>query len=153
MGSLQELQNTPISAAANTAPQLLGNLASITRGESPVIVNHYNVQPVFDILASAQSRDLGGIADDVQKVLNQFDPQPNWIRSLAKSLHFDGILDKLHLFKVPPSKLPRGTTISVRGQVDSMNKSFFGLATGIGFAIVLVYFLMVVNFQSWTDPF
>ena len=153
MDSLQQLKNTPIASSGNASLQLLSNLAAIERRESPVIVNHYNVQPVFDILASVQDRDLGGVADDVQTVLNRFDPRPHWVRSLAGSLGFEKLLDRFHLFETPPSKLPRGTTISVRGQVDSMNKSFAGLAAGIAFAIVLVYFLLVVNFQSWTDPF
>ena len=153
MDSLQQLKNTPISSSGNATMQLLSNLATIERRETPVIINHYNVQPVYDILASVQDRDLGGVADDVQTVLNRFDPKPHWVRSFASSLGFVGLLDKFHLFETPPSKLPRGTTLSVRGQVDSMNKSFAGLAAGIAFAIVLVYFLLVVNFQSWTDPF
>ena len=153
MDSLQQLKNTPIAGSGNSTLQLLSNLATIERRETPVIVNHYNVQPVYDILTSVQDRDLGGVADDVQRVLNTYDPKPNWARSLASSLGFEWLLDKAHLFEVPPPKLPRGTTISMRGQVDSMNKSFAGLAAGIAFAIVLVYFLLVVNFQSWTDPF
>jgi multidrug efflux pump subunit AcrB len=89
-----------------------------------VIVNHYNVQPVFDVLANVQGRDLGGVADEVAKVVDSF-----------------------------KSQLPRGTFLSMRGQVQSMNSSFAGLGAGLIFAIVLVYFLMAVNFQSWTDPF
>ena len=153
MDTLQELSDTPIASARAFTPELLGNLASIKRAETPVILNHYNVQPVFDVLAAVQDRDLGGVANDVHKVLNGFDPKPNAIRRVAKRLGLDSILDKYHLFVVPPSKLPRGTTIAVRGQVNSMNSTFVGLAAGIAFAIVLVYFLMVVNFQSWTDPF
>jgi multidrug efflux pump subunit AcrB len=124
MDTLQDLTNTPIVAPNLPRPELLGNLAAVERRESPVIVNHYNVQPVFDVLANVQSRDLGGVADDVGKVLKSFN-----------------------------SKLPRGTFLTVRGQVESMNKAFAGLGAGLIFAIVLVYFLMVVNFQSWTDPF
>jgi len=122
--TLQDLKNTPVVAPNLPRPELLGNLATVERRESPVIVNHYNVQPVFDVLANVQGRDLGGVADQVSKVVNE-----------AKS------------------KLPRGTFLSVRGQVESMNKSFAGIGAGILFAIVLVYFLMAVNFQSWTDPF
>jgi multidrug efflux pump subunit AcrB len=122
--TLQDLKNTPVVAPNLPRPELLGNLATVERRESPVIVNHYNVQPVFDVLANVQGRDLGGVADQVNKVVNE-----------AKS------------------KLPRGTFLSVRGQVESMNKSFAGIGAGILFAIVLVYFLMAVNFQSWTDPF
>jgi len=153
MDSLQDLNNTPLSLTSGTQPQLLGNLATIVRRESPVIVNHYNVQPVFDVLASAQDRDLGGIASDINKILDGFDPKPGLVRNVATFLHFDGLLDRFHLFEVGKSKLPRGTFLSVRGQVQSMNSSFVGLGGGILFAIVLVYFLMVVNFQSWTDPF
>src|SRR5438309_551129 len=122
--TLQDLKNTPVVAPNLPRPELLGNLAAVERRESPVIVNHYNVQPVFDVLANVQGRDLGGVADQVNKVVDEF-----------------------------KSKLPRGTFLSVRGQVQSMNSSFAGLGAGLLFAIVLVYFLMVVNFQSWTDPF
>ena len=122
--TLQDLKNTPVVAPGLPRPELLGNLATIERRESPVIVNHYNVQPVFDVLTNVQGRDLGGVADEVAKVVDSF-----------------------------KSKLPRGTFLSVRGQVQSMNSSFAGLGAGLVFAIVLVYFLMVVNFQSWTDPF
>jgi len=124
MDTLQDLQNTPVVGQNLPRPELLGNLASVERRESPVIVNHYNVQPVFDVLANVQGRDLGGVADQVNKVIDEF-----------------------------KSKLPRGTFLSVRGEVESMNKSFAGIGAGILLAIVLVYFLMAVNFQSWTDPF
>jgi multidrug efflux pump subunit AcrB len=124
MSTLQDLWNTPVVGQNLPRPELLGNLASFERRESPVIVNHYNVQPVFDVLANVQGRDLGGVADRVNKVIDEF-----------------------------KSKLPRGTFLSVRGEVESMNKSFAGIGAGILLAIVLVYFLMAVNFQSWTDPF
>jgi multidrug efflux pump subunit AcrB len=124
MDTLQDLWNTPVVGQNLPRPELLGNLASVERRESPVIVNHYNVQPVFDVLANVQGRDLGGVADQVNKVVNGF-----------------------------KSNLPRGTFLSVRGEVESMNKSFAGIGAGILLAIVLVYFLMTVNFQSWTDPF
>jgi multidrug efflux pump subunit AcrB len=124
MDTLQDLRNTPVVAPNLPRPELLGNLATVERRESPVIVNHYNVQPVFDVLANVQGRDLGGVASQVNKVVDELKP-----------------------------KLPRGTFVTVRGQVDSMNKSFAGIGAGILFAIVLVYFLMTVNFQSWTDPF
>ena len=124
MQTLDQLRNTPISLSGTSAPQLLGNLASFTRSESPVILNHYNVAPVYDVLVNVQGRDLGGVGSDVQKIADNI-----------------------------KAKLPRGTTVTIRGQLASMNSSFFGLGAGILFAIVLVYFLMVVNFQSWTDPF
>jgi len=124
MDTLQDLKNTPVVAPNQPRPELLGNLATVERRESPIIVNHYDVQPVFDVLANVQGRDLGGVADQINKIVDQ-----------------------------TKKNLPRGTFLSVRGQVDSMNKSFAGIGAGILFAIVLVYFLMAVNFQSWTDPF
>ncbi len=153
MDTLNALLNTPVVAPGLAQPELLGNLARIERDDSPVIVNHYNVQPVFDVLANAQDRDLGGIAADVGKVLGGFDPQPHWFRQLAAAVGLGRVLDKFHWLQTPPSKLPRGTFISVRGQALSMNTAFLGLGVGIVFAIVLVYSVMVVNFQSWTDPF
>ncbi len=105
-------------------PQILDNVASINRETGPAVVNHYDIQPVIDIYASAQDRDLGGVAADISRVVNDF-----------------------------KSQLPRGTTVVMRGQVATMRTSFSGLAIGLFFSIVLVYLLMVVNFQSWTDPF
>jgi multidrug efflux pump subunit AcrB len=153
METLDQLRNTPISLSGTNRPQLLGNLVSIQRSESPQVVNHYNVAPVYDVLANAQGRDLGGVADDVQKIVNRFDPKPGMIRGFAKAHDLDGLLDKLHFDVQPAAKIPGGNTVSIRGQVESMNSSFIGLGAGILFAIILVYFLMVVNFQSWTDPF
>ena len=153
MDTMQELKNTPIAASGTAQTQLLGNLAAIERRESPVIVNHYDVLPVFDVLAAVQNRDLGGVARDVQKVLDKYNPPTPWQRTLAESVGMGGLLDSHGWFKKQPSNLPRGTSISVRGQVQSMNQSFTGLFSGIAFAIILVYFLMVINFQSWTDPF
>ncbi len=104
--------------------QLLSNLAQIQHTTSPGITNHYNVQPVYDIFVSTQGRDLGGVAGDINKILRRYD-----------------------------SKLPKGATLAVRGQVKSMQDSFTGLGLGMIFAVALVYMLMVVNFQSWLDPF
>jgi multidrug efflux pump subunit AcrB len=104
-------------------PQLLSNLVNLRRSFSPANVNHYNVQPVYDIYADVQGRDLAAVAADVQKAIDRVRPE-----------------------------LPRGSTIVTRGQVQTMNRSFTGLLTGLGFAVLLVYFLMVVNFQSWLDP-
>jgi multidrug efflux pump subunit AcrB len=106
------------------ATQLLSNLATYKRSTSVGVVNHYNVQPVFDVYANVDLRDLGGVARDVQKIVDDVS-----------------------------KKLPRGTTIDIRGQVRTMNSSFTRLGIGLLFAIVLVYLLMVVNFQSWLDPF
>jgi multidrug efflux pump subunit AcrB len=104
--------------------QLLGNLADLGRGTEPANINHYNVQPVFDVYANVQSRDLGAVSADVQKIVD-----------------------------AARQGLPAGSSIVIRGQVESMNSSFLGLATGLVFAVLLVYLLMVVNFQSWLDPF
>lgn len=146
MNSVAAINGLPISAgggntAANTgtagttndgtsgtpaAPpaQLLSNLAQIQHASSPGITNHYNVQPVYDVFANVQGRDLGGVYSDIQKILKGFN-----------------------------GKLSKGATLTVRGQVKSMEDSFTGLALGMIFAVLLVYLLMVVNFQSWLDPF
>jgi len=121
--SMQALMNTPVSNGANT-PQVLGNLASVAPEMTPAVVNHYNVTPVVDVYASADGRDLGGVADEIQRVLEPF-------RKL----------------------LPRGTDLVMRGQVQTMRSSFQGLEFGLVMSVVLVYLLIVVNFQSWLDPF
>ena len=121
--STSDLGNTPISSNAAT-PQLLSNLATFGRGREMAVVNHYNVQPVFDVYANLQDRDLGSFALDVQRVVDDFQ-----------------------------GKLPRGTFIETRGQVETMRSSFLGLGYGLIFAVVLVYFVMVINYQSWLDPF
>jgi CzcA family heavy metal efflux pump len=125
MTSLQDLMNTPVTSAY-AQPQVLGNLVQVTPQARPAVVNHYNVQPVIDVYASTQGRDLGGVATDIMKALKPFQD---------------------------PAHLPRGTQIVVRGQVETMRSSFFGLGVGLLGAIVLVYLLIVVNFQSWLDPF
>ncbi|HEY2015907.1 MAG TPA: efflux RND transporter permease subunit [Bryobacteraceae bacterium] len=105
-------------------PQLLSNLVAVKRGVAPEIVNHYNVQPVLDVYANLDRRDLGSVGAAVQKIVKEIEP-----------------------------KLPRGTTIDVRGQISTMENSFYRLGMGMIFAVVLVYLLMAVNFQSWLDPF
>ncbi len=117
------VMNTP-NAANQVQPQLLSNLTNLRRTTSQQNINHYNVQPVYEVYANVQGRDLGTASADVQKVIDAVRPT-----------------------------LPRGSTIALRGQVQSMNSSFAGLAGGLVFAVLLVYFLMVVNFQSWLDPF
>jgi multidrug efflux pump subunit AcrB len=112
----------PGAAAAST--QLLSNLATVRRSYMPVIVNHYNVWPVFDVFANVDRRDLGSVGDEVLKIMRE---------------------EEAHL--------PRGTSFTLRGQVDTMRSSFFRLGLGLVFAVVLVYLLMTVNFQSWVDPF
>jgi CzcA family heavy metal efflux pump len=122
--SLQDLMNIPVNDPSARAPQVLGNLVQLAPVVRPAVVSHYNVQPVIDVYASTQGRDLGAVAAATDKILDQF---------------------KGHL--------PRGTRIEVRGQVDTMRSSFWGLGIGLVMAIVLVYLLIVVNFQSWLDPF
>jgi multidrug efflux pump subunit AcrB len=124
MTSVQDLMNTPVNGAGAEAPQVIGNLVQLTPVARPAVVNHYNVQPVIDVYASTQGRDLGGVASDIMKALKPFQDH-----------------------------LPRGTQIVVRGQIETMESSFFGLGVGLLGAIVLVYLLIVVNFQSWLDPF
>jgi multidrug efflux pump subunit AcrB len=104
--------------------QLLSNLATAQRAYAPVIVNHYNVWPVFDVYANVARRDLGGVGTEVEKIMHE---------------------EEVHL--------PRGTTFALRGQIETMQSSFFRLGLGMAFAVVLVYLLMAVNFQSWLDPF
>ena len=122
--SLQALMNTPVNAPRAPAPQVLANLATVRPTVTPVVISHYNVRPVMDVYASVSGRDLGGLASDTRQVLRQFD-----------------------------GKLPRGTDIVMRGQVETMRSSFVGLGIGLVMSIVLVYLLIVVNFQSWLDPF
>ncbi len=122
--SLQDLMNTPVTDPNVRSSQILGNLVQLKPATRAAVVNHYNVQPVMDVYASTQGRDLGGVASETLKIVDQF---------------------KQHL--------PRGTRLVVRGQVETMRSSFFGLGVGLLMAIVLVYLLIVVNFQSWLDPF
>jgi multidrug efflux pump subunit AcrB len=126
IGSMQELENTPLTSSSNTGqnPQLLSNVATFRRSVSTAIVNHYNVQPTYDVYADADQRDLGGVARDIGKILDD----------------------------VRQHRLPKGTSIVIRGQVQTMNQSFTRLGIGIVFAIIFVYLLMAVNFQSWIDP-
>ncbi|MDB6092256.1 MAG: efflux transporter permease subunit [Gammaproteobacteria bacterium] len=122
MTTLQDLQNLPVTTTGQQ--QILGGLATISRGFGPAIVSHYDAQPIIDIYGAAQDRDLGAIDKDIN----------TQIAALT-------------------SKLPKGTHIMVRGQVQTMTASYTGLAIGFIGAIVLVYLLIVINFQSWLDPF
>ncbi len=124
LDTMQSLNNLPINSPRTTVPQVLGNLASLDVGVEPALISHYNSIPMIDIYASVDGRDLGAVDADIQKVLKDFDKQ-----------------------------LPRGTRIVRSGQVATMTSSFTGLAGGLAVAIVLVYLLIVVNFQSWLDPF
>jgi multidrug efflux pump subunit AcrB len=125
VSSMDQLQRTPISSSVKqVAPQLLGNLATFTRTTTPLSLNHYNVQPVFDVFANVQGTDLGTVARAVDRIVAQYRRQ-----------------------------ISNASTITVRGQVQSMRESFLQMGLGICFAVLLVYFLMVVNFQSWMGPF
>jgi len=140
--SLDALRNIPLAgagagvvagagAAAGASPgvpgaaqsQILGSLGKLERGSQEAVISHYNVQPVVDIFGSVQGRDLGGVAREIS-----------------------GLVDQAR------SSLPTGSSIVVRGQVQTMQSSFSGLLAGLGFAVLLVYLLMVINFQSWIDP-
>ena len=125
VSTMDEISRTPLTGSTpGAATQMLGNLAQFSRSYSPAVVNHYNVQPVFDIYSNVYDRDLGGVSTDVHAIVDEFTP-----------------------------KLPPGMTITMRGQSETMRSSFTRLGFGILFAILLVYLLMVVNFQSWLDPF
>jgi multidrug efflux pump subunit AcrB len=128
MRSLNDLNNisvgSPTTQTNQQQPvQLLSNIARPSRQFTPYVVNHINVQPCFDIYVDCQNRDLGGVSDDVQKIVDRF-----------------------------KANAPRGTMIMVSGQVQSMKTAFVGLIVGLIGAVVLVYLLLVVNFQSWLDP-
>jgi len=165
--SLDALKQSPISAGKLAQPQLLENLAPITRSNTAAVISHYAVNPVYDVNVNVQGRDLGGVADDVQKIVDQFKPVPSadakseqpedgWAKFQAASLSrlsFGLYKPAPTAAPDPDSVLPTGSQIQVRGQVASMTSAYTGLGIGILFAIGLVYFLMVVNFQSWLDPF
>jgi multidrug efflux pump subunit AcrB len=121
--SVQDIENIPIANPGAAPPQILGNLASISRGSSMALVSHYNVAPVVDIYGAVQGRDLGGFAGDLERLVSQSE-----------------------------KNLPRGSRIIIRGQILTMHASFAGLIGGLFFSIVLIYLLIVVNFQSWLDP-
>ncbi len=152
--SLNALTNTPIIVPGQTQSQLLSNLSTFKRDFNPVVINHYNIQPTFDVYANVQDRDLGGLSGDINKIIDEYAPKLPWYKEIIPfkpfvSKYVPGATDA---FKLPPPKLPKATTLEMRGQVQSMNTAFARLGIGIVFAVALVYFLMVVNFQSWLDP-
>jgi multidrug efflux pump subunit AcrB len=123
--TLQDLVNMPVTGTSTTnSPSLLASLVSMKRGTGMAVVSHYNVAPVIDIFGSVSGRDLGGVSGDINKLIDAARPQ-----------------------------LPRGSRVVVRGQVQTMRSSYVGLLVGLVFAIMLDYLLIVVNFQSWLDPF
>jgi multidrug efflux pump subunit AcrB len=122
--SMNDLLNIPLNSNGGTNMEILGDVASVSRGHEMAIINHYNIRRVIDIYGGVQDRDLGGVSREVEKIV-----------SANQKL------------------LPRGSFISVHGQVQTMRSSYLGLLGGLGLAVVLVYMLIVVNFQSWLDPF
>ena len=123
--TLQNLENIPITGTNPAVPpSLMASLVSTQRGTGMAVVSDYNVAPVIDIFGSVSGRDLGGVAGDINKIIAATSQQ-----------------------------LPRGSRVVVRGQVQTMRASYIGLLAGLLFSIVLVYLLIVVNFQSWLDPF
>jgi multidrug efflux pump subunit AcrB len=124
LGTMSGLKNIPVTTSAGAGGQLLGGLATIQRTPSNAVVSHYNVRPVIDIYATPQGRDLGGVAADIQQAIH----------------------DTAH-------DVPNGASVVLRGQVTTMTSAYQQLFVGLGFAVVLIYLLIVVNFQSWLDPF
>ena len=124
VSSLGDLENIPISGDNSRRPEILGDVVNTTRRTEMAVVSHYNIQRAIDIFGSVQDRDLGGVATDIERVVN-----------------------------ANRKNLPRGSQLIVRGQIDTMQSSFRGLLGGLILSIVLVYLLIVVNFQSWLDPF
>src|ERR1700687_1858331 len=124
LSTMSGLKNIPVTTSVGTGGQLLGGLATIQRTPSNAVVSHYNVRPVIDIYATPQGRDLGGVAADIQQVIQ----------------------DTAH-------DVPNGANVVLRGQVTTMTSAYQQLFVGLGFAVVLIYLLIVVNFQSWLDPF
>ena len=122
--ALPDLQNTPITAADGSRPGILANVASVTRSNEMESISHYNIRRIVEIYGSVQDRDLGSAARDINRVVD-----------------------------ADRKLLPRGSFVTIRGQIQTMRSSYMGLLAGLGFSIVLVYLLIVVNFQSWLDPF
>src|SRR6266581_4255032 len=121
--SVDALATTPIALPNQPRPQFLANLASVRRNVAPGVISHYNVQPVLDVLAASDRADLWSVSSAVSRIVDEVRPT-----------------------------LPRGTFITIRGQAETMRSSFTALAGGMVLAVVLVYLLMAVNFQSWLDP-
>ncbi|HTV62760.1 MAG TPA: efflux RND transporter permease subunit, partial [Verrucomicrobiae bacterium] len=124
INSVAQVNSMPITVGPSASDQILANVATIKREDIPPVVSHYNVQPVIDIYGGVDGSDLGSVMTKIRPLVRQMSKQ-----------------------------LPRGTTINIRGQAETMLSSYVGLGVGLVMAIVLIYFLLVVNFQSWLDPF
>jgi multidrug efflux pump subunit AcrB len=122
--SLNDLRNIPLASPTAARPEILADVATIKRASEMPLITHYNVRRTLDIYGNVQGRDLGSVGKAIQKIVD-----------------------------ANTKDLPRGSFLRVRGQIETMNSSYFGLIAGLAFAIVLVYLLIVVNFQSWLDPF
>jgi multidrug efflux pump subunit AcrB len=123
--TLQDIQNIPVTGTNPAAPpSIMASLVSMHRGAGMAVVSHYNIAPVIDIYGAVTGRDLGGVSSDINKIID-----------------------------ATRNQLPRGSRVIVRGQVQTMQASYIGLLSGLAFSIVLIYLLIVVNFQSWLDPF
>jgi multidrug efflux pump subunit AcrB len=122
--SVQDIQNIPIAGGRQGNTEILADVASMKRSHEMAILSHYNIRRVIDIYGAVQGRDLGATSSDIARIVDRY-----------------------------RKALPRGTFITIRGQVDTMHKSYAGLIAGLAAAVVLVYMLIVVNFQSWLDPF
>ncbi|MGH9573718.1 MAG: efflux RND transporter permease subunit [Candidatus Acidiferrales bacterium] len=122
--SFSDLQNIPVTGGGDSAPQILAGLASFSRSGEMGVISHYNIQPEIDIFGAVDGRDLGSVAREITPIVNN-----------------------------SKKSLPRGSQVVVRGQMQTMNSSFAGLLGGLVFSILLVYLLIVINFQSWLDPF
>jgi multidrug efflux pump subunit AcrB len=124
VSSLSDIENIPITGSTATQPEILGDVSSTVRGAGMAVVSHYNIQRTIDLFGAVQDRDLGSVSTDINRIIDQSRPS-----------------------------LPRGAQVVMRGQIETMHSSFTGLLGGLVLAIVLVYLLIVVNFQSWLDPF
>ena len=124
ISSLGDLENISITGSTATQPEILGDVSSTVRGAGMAVVSHYNIQRTIDIFGAVQDRDLGGVSTDINRIIDE-----------------------------SRASLPRGAQVAMRGQIETMRSSFTGLLGGLALAIVLVYLLIVVNFQSWLDPF
>jgi len=124
MDSLDALRNLPILGGTGVTPQILANVATISRSYTSPVVDHYNIRPVINIYGNVDGKDLGYVSNQVQQLVD-----------------------------ASKKDLPRGSLLVVRGQSKTMEASFSGLYWGLAFSIILVYLLVAVNFQSWTEPF
>jgi CzcA family heavy metal efflux pump len=122
--SIHDLQNIPVTGPAQISPAILADVATIKRSQEMAAIDHYNIRRVVDIYTNVQGRDLGAVGRDIAKIVD-----------------------------ANRAQLPRGSFVRVKGQIDTMNDAYINLAAGLGFSILFVYLLIVVNFQSWLDPF